>query len=99
MLGFDIPVMIVVALACLPICFTGGVIDRWEGGVLLAYYVAYNLYLILAATRHDALPLFSAGLLNFALPLTVLTLVVLAVHHRGRRWPHSGHRNKKGPTA
>ncbi|MFO7649421.1 sodium:calcium antiporter, partial [Halomonas campaniensis] len=86
MLGFDIPVMIVVALACLPICFTGGVINRWEGGVLLAYYVAYTLYLILAATRHDALPLFSATLLYFALPLTALTLVVLAAQdHRRRR--------------
>ncbi|TDR51297.1 cation:H+ antiporter [Halomonas ventosae] len=88
MLGFDIPVMIVVALACLPICFTGGVINRWEGGVLLAYYLAYTLYLILAATQHDALQAFSASLIYFALPLTALTLVVLAMQdHRRRRRP------------
>ncbi|WP_366944722.1 hypothetical protein [Halomonas sp.] len=88
MLGFDIPVMIVVAQACLPICFTGGVINRWEGGVLLAYYLAYTLYLILAATQHDALQAFSASLLYFALPLTALTLVVLAMQdHRRRRRP------------
>ncbi|WFM72287.1 calcium/sodium antiporter [Halomonas sp. CKK8] len=85
LLGFDIPVMIVVALACLPICFTGGVINRWEGGVLLAYYLAYTLYLILAATDHDALPVFSATLLYFALPLTAMTLAVLAVQERRRR--------------
>ncbi|WP_280552533.1 calcium/sodium antiporter [Halomonas sp. 25-S5] len=88
MLGFDIPVMIVVALACLPICFTGGVINRWEGGVLLAYYLAYTLYLILAATQHDALQAFSASLIYFALPLTALTLVMLAMQdHRRRRRP------------
>lgn len=84
MVGFDIPVMIVVALACLPICFTDGVISRWEGGVLFAYYLAYTLYLILAATHHDALPVFSVTMLYFALPLTALTLVVLVVQERYR---------------
>lgn len=53
--------------------------------MLLAYYLAYTLFLILAATRHDALPAFSATLLYFALPLTALTLVVLAVQERSRR--------------
>jgi cation:H+ antiporter len=46
---FDIPVMIVVAIACLPIFFTGGVISRKEGALLLGYYVTYTLYLILTA--------------------------------------------------
>ncbi len=58
-LGFDMPVMIAVALACLPIFFTGRVIARWEGAVFLAYYVAYTAYLIMALAQHDALPLFS----------------------------------------
>ncbi|MCL7941534.1 hypothetical protein M8009_14690 [Halomonas sp. ATCH28] len=78
--------MIVVALACLPICFTGGLINRWEGAMLLAYHLAYTLYLILAATYHDALPAFSATLLYyFALPLTALTLAVLVMQERRRR--------------
>jgi hypothetical protein len=78
MVGFDIPVMIAVALVCLPICFTGGVIRRWEGGALFVYYLTYTLYLILAATHHDALPVFSVTMLYITLPLTALTLVVLA---------------------
>ncbi|TDR56513.1 cation:H+ antiporter [Halomonas ventosae] len=85
MMGFDMPVMIAVALACLPICFTGGVINRWEGAVLFTYYLAYTLYLILAATSHDALPAFSVTMLYFALPLTALTLVVFAVQEQHRR--------------
>lgn len=78
-LSFDIPVMIAVAIACLPIFFTGNVISRWEGAVFLGYYVAYTLYLILDATEHDALPLFSNAMLLFALPLTAITLLTVTV--------------------
>jgi cation:H+ antiporter len=78
-IGFDIPVMIAVALACLPIFFTGGVISRQEGGLLLGYYVAYTLYLVLAASHHDALPRFSAVMLYFVIPLTMVTLVIVAL--------------------
>jgi cation:H+ antiporter len=76
-LHFDIPVMITVALACLPIFFTGHIIARWEGVLFLGYYVAYTLYLILAATQHTSLPVFSATMLYFVIPLTGLTLVTL----------------------
>ncbi len=76
---FDIPVMIAVALACLPIFFTGGAISRQEGVVLLGYYVAYTLYLVLAASHHDALKGFSAVMLYFVIPLTVITLITVAL--------------------
>ena len=75
---FDLPVMIAVAFACLPIFFTGHRIARGEGWLFLAYYAAYTGYLILASAEHDALPAFSAALLWFALPLTAVTLAVLA---------------------
>jgi cation:H+ antiporter len=78
-LSFDIPVMIGAAVACLPIFFTGHRIARWEGGLFLGYYTAYALYLILAALEHDALSTFSATMLAFVIPLTVITLAVLAV--------------------
>ena len=84
-LAFDIPVMIAVAVACLPVFFTGFRIARWEGALFLGYYVAYVLYLILDATQHDALPLFSSVMLLFVAPLTVLTLVVLVVRERRAR--------------
>jgi cation:H+ antiporter len=77
MINFDIPVMIAVALACLPIFFTGMSIARWEGGLFLGYYVAYTTYLVLAATQHDALPAFSNAMLIAVLPLTAITLIVL----------------------
>ena len=82
MLTFDLPIAFVVALACLPIFFTGRLIARWEGWIFLGYYVAYTAFLLLNAAGHDALPMFSSVLLYFALPLTAMTLIWLA----GREW-------------
>ena len=78
-LAFDLPVMIGVALATLPIFFTDYTIARWEGLAFLGFYVAYTLYLILMAADHEALGPFSTAMLYFVLPLTVLTLAVLSV--------------------
>jgi cation:H+ antiporter len=77
-LRFDIPVMIAVSVACLPIFFTGYRIARWEGCLFLAYYAGYTLYLVLDAAQHDALPEFSAVVGLFVVPLTLVTLAVLA---------------------
>ena len=84
LLRFDIPVMVAVALASLPIFVTGHLIARWEGVMFLGYYVAYVAYLILEATHHDALPAFSTAMLAFVLPITVVTLTVLLIRHRAK---------------
>lgn len=73
---FDIWVMLAVALACIPIFMTGREIARWEGAVFLGYYAAYVAYLILSAQQHDALGPFSAVMMGFVVPITVVTLVV-----------------------
>jgi cation:H+ antiporter len=87
-MNFDIWVMLAVAVACLPVFLTGREIARWEGGVFLGYYAAYVAYLILATQQHDALPAFSAVMMGFVLPLTVITLVVVTI----RRAPSEGGR-------
>ena len=87
-LRFDIPVMIAVALSCLPVFFIGGRIARWEGALYLGYYIAFVLYLILEAGHHAALPAFNSIMLLFVLPLTVITLLVLTArtaHHKRRQ--------------
>ncbi|MGL4611437.1 MAG: sodium:calcium antiporter, partial [Trueperaceae bacterium] len=78
-LAFDIPVMIAVALACLPIFFTGRIIARWEGAVFLAYYVIYTVYLIFAANQNPALTTLNSALIWFVLPLTIITVFVVTV--------------------
>lgn len=77
-LRFDIPVMIAVAVACLPIFFSGYLIARWEGWLFLVYYGAYTGYLFLQAGKHALLEPFSIIMLLFVIPLTVVTLTVSA---------------------
>lgn len=77
-LTFDIPVMIAVALACLPIFFTGYTIARWEGALFLAYYIAYTVWLVLHATASPIQGSFMEAMTGFVLPLTAVTLAVLA---------------------
>ena len=81
-LNFDLWVMIAVALACLPVFMTGREIARWEGGVFLAYYAAYVVYLVLAAQQHAALGRFSAVMMSFVVPLTLITLVVVMLRKK-----------------
>jgi len=49
-LRVDLPVMIAVAVICLPSFFTGRLIARWEGIAFMALYVVYVVYLYLSAT-------------------------------------------------
>ncbi|MEF8728851.1 MAG: calcium/sodium antiporter [Accumulibacter sp.] len=78
MIAFDLPVMIAVALACLPIFFSGHLIARWEGALFLAYYVAYTAWLLLAAQQHAATAAYGKVMISFVLPLTAVTLGVVA---------------------
>jgi len=73
-LGFDIPVMLAVAVVCLPIFFSGFLITRTEGFMLMAYYVIYVSYLVLSATHHDSLGMFNTVVIFFVIPVTILTL-------------------------
>ncbi len=81
-LRFDLPVMVATAVACLPIFVTGREIARWEGGLFLAYYIAYVLYLVLAGSDNAVLGAYRAAMLGFVLPLTAVTLLVLLVRHQ-----------------
>jgi cation:H+ antiporter len=80
-LGFDLPVMVAVAVACLPIFVTGREIARWEGALFLAYYAAYTSWVVMSATGEGPMDAFRMAMLGFALPLTAVTLLVLWVRH------------------
>jgi len=81
-LAFDFPVMIAVAFACLPIFFTGYSISRWEGLLFLAYYIAYTAYLVMTSNGEPFAQNFGDAMLGYVLPLTAVTLLVIA----GQAW-------------
>ncbi len=78
-MNFDIWVMCAVALACLPVFIAGRRIGRLKGLLFVAYYGAYVAYLILDARSHDALPQYSAIMIGFVLPMTIITLIAMLV--------------------
>jgi cation:H+ antiporter len=78
-LNFDFPVMIAVAVSCFPIFYTGKSIARWEGILFLIYYLAYTAYLILDSTNHAQLPIFNLVMLEFVIPITIITISVTVV--------------------
>lgn len=79
-LAFDYPVMTAVALACLPIFFTGYRINRWEGLLFLGYYLAYAAYQVLFAAGAAAVATLYDALVWYALPIT--TLILLGISAR-----------------
>jgi len=74
----DVPVMVAVAVACLPIFASGRRIDRWEGALFLAGYAGYTTAIVFAATPDRPATWFSPLMLGLALPLVALTLGVMA---------------------
>ena len=84
-LVFDIPVMVGVALICLPIFFTGYLISRFSGALLLFYYAAYTAYLLMAAQQHESLQTFGTAMVWFVMPDTLIMLVTMAWRYQRSR--------------
>jgi cation:H+ antiporter len=78
-LRLDLPIMLAVAIACLPVFFNGYELKRWEGAVFALYYVAYVTFLVLDQTGSGLRDPFAVAMVGFVLPLTALTLGVVAV--------------------
>ncbi len=80
-LRFDMPAMLAVSLACLPIFFTGHMIARWEGALFLFYYCMYICYLVFVALQHPFTRPFIVWMIFFVTPLTIVTLSVSVYRH------------------
>ncbi len=80
-LGFDLPIMVAVAVIALPIFFTRNLITRGDGALLLGLYAAYTTYLILHAVAHPALAAYAGIMGGIVLPVVVFVLLVLAWRH------------------
>ncbi|MGQ9563295.1 MAG: calcium/sodium antiporter [Thermogutta sp.] len=83
----DLPIMVGVAIICLPIFFTGKTVGRFEGLLLFGYYLAYTANLALAGTHSPYLSVFRQSMLWGIIPLTVIVLVVRVLRQifSGRR--------------
>lgn len=79
-LEFDMPIMLAVALICLPVFISGGVISRKEGALFLVLYLLYMILLALRATESRFLPLASNVMVFAVFPATGLLLFFSLLH-------------------
>jgi cation:H+ antiporter len=84
-LAFDIPFMVAIAVACLPVFFAGYQISRLNGGLFIGFYVAYLIYLIFQASGNSAFETYRSALVFGVLPLTAMMLVFMTVQTLRRR--------------
>lgn len=78
---FDIPVMIGVALLCLPVFFTGYRISRWNGALFLFFYVAYTVYLILNAMHSSYTAEYFDAMVHYVIPVAAIALIAAAFRY------------------
>jgi cation:H+ antiporter len=84
-LTLDLPIMIAVALFCIPLFFTGCRITRLEGAVMVGYFVAYNLYLFMGATDAAYTRSFEVAMTVFVMPITALAIAFSVLQALRRR--------------
>lgn len=77
-LRLDFPVMMVATIVLIPICWNGFMIKRWEGAVLVGFYVAYVVYLIMSAGDATAPELYRT-MLMIVIPIALLTFSAAGV--------------------
>jgi len=67
----DYPVMLAATVVLLPICWNGFMIKKWEGALLVLFYVAYVAYLIMEAGDSTAPELYRTAML-IIVPLVII---------------------------
>lgn len=89
LIQLDLPVMIAVAVLCIPFAITGNGITRWEGIAFLSLYAAYLSYLVLDGLENSVATPFGALVLFVGAPVIV---IFCAWELRSdRRRPHRHH--------
>ncbi|WP_217125344.1 calcium/sodium antiporter [Hydrogenophilus thiooxidans] len=85
----DLWVMLGATLLLLPVVLSGYSVNRREGALLVALYIAYLTHLVLDALHHPALAPFRTFALGLALPLIVAGVLLRYLIHASRETPPS----------
>lgn len=74
-LKLDMPIMIAVAVACLPLFWPGKQMGRVEAAGFLFYYIAYMAYLVLISIDHPLQDIMAWWMIWVIMPVTVVLLI------------------------
>ncbi|SUC49102.1 Inner membrane protein yrbG [Plesiomonas shigelloides] len=78
----DFPVMLAVALLCVPLFFTDAILSRIEGALFFILYLAYTLFLIGGALHAPWLASVQGIIVYALIPLTVVVVIGSLVKDR-----------------
>ena len=78
----DLPFMVLVSMACIPIFVAGFNLTRVDGALFLGYYVTYLTYLVLNAINSPIVSAMQGIILYAAIPLTLLYMFWRIYVHR-----------------
>lgn len=85
MINRDFPIMVATTLACLPIFWSGGVITRREGWILLGLYGLYVIEQVLTSSASSIADEFRLLALVGVLPLVLVFITWTALRWRQQR--------------
>lgn len=74
--AFDIPLMVLGAVICLPIFFSEHRISRWEGILFLVYFIVYLTSILMPYSHWLLEPDTGNAIFLFGLPLTLVTALI-----------------------
>lgn len=83
---FDIPLLIIVSVLCIPIFYTGYRIARWEGGILFFFYGSYLYYLYLSGTQHPFLENYTYWMTWWILPVLIIVIIIVTIFEWKKRF-------------
>lgn len=81
-LRYDIPIMILVSIACWPVFATGRQIARWEGSVFFLYYLLYTTLIVMEASGSAWAQPLQKLIVFVVAPATVIALAVSGYRSR-----------------
>ncbi|MDZ7756282.1 hypothetical protein [Rhodohalobacter sp.] len=71
----DMPIMVGVAIACLPLFWPGKQLGRIEAGGFLFYYIAYMTYLVFISIQHPLEQTMEWWMVWVIMPVTVVLII------------------------
>jgi cation:H+ antiporter len=81
-IALDIPFMIAVSIACIPIFIAGFDITKFDGFMLLFYYGSYVTYLVLDAIGSSFESTMEMVMLYAVIPATLIYIIWRVINHR-----------------
>ncbi len=88
----DLPVMLGVAILCMPLFFVGAILNRFEGALFLVLYFVYVWYMMAVALSHSYVALLQASILYGLVPAMILYVLVSLLSDIYRRKQQSTER-------